>query len=224
LQLRDAPAIILVAITSQTIALQVIITKLTRLILAALRQKFSMKQEVLTICPQSRQHWREWLQANHAQHQAVWLVYHKKASATPTLTWSEAVDEALCFGWIDSQAKPIDEEKYQQFFSRRKPTSGWSRVNKEKIARLITAGSMMPAGLASIETAQQNGTWALLDEVEELRLPADLVLAFAQQPAAKSHFLGLSRTTKRTLLLGLILAKRPATRQQRIAAILGLSS
>ncbi|RZL13155.1 MAG: hypothetical protein EOO62_09015 [Hymenobacter sp.] len=183
-----------------------------------------MKQEVPTVCPQSQQHWREWLQTNHDQHQAVWLVYHKKASATPTLTWSEAVDEALCFGWIDSQAKPLDKERYQQFFSRRKPTSGWSRVNKEKITRLLAAGYMRPAGLASIETAKQNGSWTLLDEVEELRLPADLALAFEQCPAAKAHFLGLSRTTKRTLLLGLVLAKRPATRQQRIAAILALAS
>lgn len=183
-----------------------------------------MKPEPPIICPKSPQHWREWLQANHDQHQSVWLVYHKKASATPTLTWSEAVDEALCFGWIDSQAKPLDKERYQQFFSRRKPTSGWSRVNKEKVARLIATGNMMPAGFATIETAKQNGSWTLLDEVEELRLPADLELAFAQQPAVKSHFLSLSRTTKRTLLLGLVLAKRPATRQQRIAAILALAS
>lgn len=183
-----------------------------------------MQQEVLTICPQNPQQWREWLQANHAQHQAVWLIYHKKASATPTLTWSEAVDEALCFGWIDSQAKPLDAEKYQQFFSRRKPSSGWSRVNKEKVEQLLATGKMMPAGLTSIETAKQNGSWTLLDEVEALHLPADLAQAFEQWPAAKSHFLGLSRTNKRMLLLGLVLAKRPATRQQRIAAIVALAT
>jgi uncharacterized protein YdeI (YjbR/CyaY-like superfamily) len=182
------------------------------------------KQEPLTICPQSRQHWREWLQANHDQCQSVWLVYHKNASATPTLTWSEAVDEALCFGWIDSQAKPLDKEKYQQLFSRRKPGSGWARVNKEKIVRLIEAGKMMPAGLASIDVAKQNGSWTLLDEVEERRLPADLAQAFEQWPAARSHFLSLSRTNQRMLLLGLVLAKRPATRQQRIAAIIALAT
>jgi uncharacterized protein YdeI (YjbR/CyaY-like superfamily) len=178
------------------------------------------KPEIPVLCPQSQQHWREWLQAHHAQHQSVWLVYYKKTSATPNLTWSEAVDEALCFGWIDSQAKPLDAERYQQFFSRRKPRSGWSKVNKEKVQRLIAAGKMMPAGLAAIETAKQNGAWALLDDVEELRLPADLELALRQHPAAGRYFSGLSRTAKRNALLGLVLAKRPATRQQRIAAIL----
>lgn len=182
------------------------------------------KPEVPLVCPQNRQQWREWLQVHHDQHQAVWLVYYKKASATPTLTWSEAVDEALCFGWIDSQAKPLDTEKYQQFFSRRKPKSGWSRINKEKVQRLIAEGKMMPAGIASIETAQQNGSWALLDEVEELRLPADLERAFEQQPVARSYFLKLSRTAKRNVLLGLVVAKRPATRQQRITALLELAN
>lgn len=175
------------------------------------------------VCPQNRQQWREWLHAHHDQHQAVWLVYHKKTSATPTLTWSEAVDEALCFGWIDSLAKPLDSERYRQFFSRRKPKSGWSKVNKAKVERLAAAGQMMPAGFASIEIAQQNGSWALLDEVEALRLPADLEQALAQKPAAHTYFLGLSRTTKRNLLLGLVLAKRPETRQRRIAAILAVA-
>ena len=81
-----------------------------------------------TFCPSSPAHWREWLQAHHATRQAVWLVYYKKAANQPSLTWSQAVDEALCFGWIDSQARPIDDEKYQQYFSRRKPSSGWSKV------------------------------------------------------------------------------------------------
>ncbi len=180
------------------------------------------KPAVLTVCPRDRQQWREWLHAHHDQHQAVWLVYYKKTSATPTLTWSEAVDEALCFGWIDSQAKPLDGDRYQQFFSRRKPSSGWSKVNKEKVQRLLAAGLIMPAGLASIELAQQNGSWALLDEVEELRLPADLALAFAQRPAAHTHFLSLSRTAKRNLLLRLVLVKQPATRQRHITAILAL--
>jgi uncharacterized protein YdeI (YjbR/CyaY-like superfamily) len=180
------------------------------------------KHEAPTVCPLSRQHWREWLQAHHEQPSGIWLIYHKKNSSTPTLTWSEAVDEALCFGWIDSQAKPLDADRYQQFFTRRQPKSGWSRVNKEKIKRLLADGKMMPAGLASLETAQQNGSWTLLDDVEALRLPPDLELAFDQQPAARSYFAQLSRTAKRNLLLGLVLAKRPATRQQRLATILAL--
>ncbi|GGF02930.1 YdeI/OmpD-associated family protein [Hymenobacter cavernae] len=182
-----------------------------------------MAEELETFCPTNRQHWRAWLQEHHDKKQSVWLVYHKKKSATPTLTWSEAVDEALCFGWIDSQAKPIDDEKYRQFFSRRKPKSGWSRVNKEKIQRLIAEGMMTQAGLDSIETAKQNGSWTILDDVEALILPADLEQALQRRPNAKSYFLGLSRTDKRNILQRLVLAKRPATRQNRIAELIALA-
>ena len=177
------------------------------------------EKEPDTFCPVSPQHWREWLQAHHAEKQSVWLIYHKKKSSTPSLTWSQAVDEALCFGWIDSRAQPLDDERYRQFFSRRKPGSAWSRINKAKIERLTAAGLMTPAGLASIETAQQNGAWSLLDDVEELRLPADLAQPLAAQPLAASYFESLSRTDKRNILQWLMLAKRPATRQKRLAEI-----
>lgn len=177
-----------------------------------------------TFCPASPQHWREWLQAHHAEKQSIWLIYHKKQSATLSLTWSQAVDEALCFGWIDSRAQPIDDERYRQFFSRRKPGSGWSKINKAKVERLLAAGLMAPAGLASIEAAKQNGAWTLLDEVEELRVPADLAQALATQPLAASFFESLSRTDRRNMLHWLVLAKRPATRQQRIAEIVDLAA
>jgi uncharacterized protein YdeI (YjbR/CyaY-like superfamily) len=180
--------------------------------------------EVPTFCPASRQHWREWLLANHAEQQAVWLVYHKKHTGTPSLTWSEAVSEALCFGWIDSQAKPIDADTYRQLFSRRKPRSGWSRVNKEKIQQLVAEGQMMPAGLAAIETAQQNGSWALLDEVDALVVPPDLAQALQTNPAAESYFASLSRTDRRNLLQWLVLARRPETRQRRLAEIVTLAA
>jgi len=177
-----------------------------------------------TFCPASPQHWREWLQAHHAEKQSVWLIYHKKQSSTPSLTWSQAVDEALCFGWIDSRAQPIDGERYRQFFSRRKPGSGWSKINKAKVERLTAAGLMAPAGLASIEAAKQNGAWALLDDVEALRLPADLAQPLAAQPLAASYFESLSRTDKRNIMQWLVLAKRPATRQKRIAEIVDLAA
>jgi len=180
--------------------------------------------DVSTFCPASRQHWREWLLAHHAQEQAVWLVYHKKHTGTPSLSWSEAVSEALCFGWIDSQAKPIDGDTYRQLFSRRKPRSGWSRVNKEKIQQLAAEGQMMPAGLAAIATAQQNGAWALLDEVDALVVPPDLAAALQASPAAGAYFAGLSRTDRRNLLQWLVLAKRPDTRQRRLAEIVTLAA
>jgi uncharacterized protein YdeI (YjbR/CyaY-like superfamily) len=198
------------------------------------------KEPAPSVCPSSPQQWREWLLAHHATARGVWLVYYKKAAGQPSLSWSQAVDEALCFGWIDSQAKPLDAQRYQQFFSPRKPASGWSRINKQKIEQLTAAGRMAPAGLASVATAQQitaagrmapaglasvataqqNGAWDLLDEVEALRLPPDLAQAFAEQPAAGEYFARLSRTAKRSLLLGLVLARQAPTRQRRIAAIL----
>ena len=174
-----------------------------------------------TVCPRDHRHWRSWLEAHHEVHENVWLVYHKKSSPTPNLTWSEAVDEALCFGWIDSRAQPIDADRYRQFFSRRKPKSGWSAVNKQKVAELIAAGKMTAAGHASIELAKENGAWALLDDVEALVIPDDLAEAFAQDPAAERRFQELSRSAKRLALHGLLMAKRPATRAKRIAAILG---
>ncbi|MFD1873070.1 YdeI/OmpD-associated family protein [Hymenobacter bucti] len=178
------------------------------------------KEQAPSLCPSSPQQWREWLLAHHATERGAWLVYYKKAAGQPSLSWSEAVDEALCFGWIDSQAKPLDAQRYQQFFSPRKPTSGWSRINKQKVQHLTAAGRMTPAGLASVAAAQQNGTWALLDDVEDLRLPPDLAQALAERPAAGEYFARLSRTAKRSLLLGLALARQAPTRARRIAAIL----
>jgi len=176
-------------------------------------------KEITTFCPGSPQHWREWLQAHHATEQAVWLIYYKKKANQPSLTWSQAVDEALCFGWIDSQAKPLDGERYQQYFSRRKPTSGWSKVNKEKVARLTAEGQMTQTGLDSIVIAQQNGSWSLLDEATALVLPADLALALKNAPAAHSYFLSLSKSVRQNMLQWVALAKRPTTRQQRITEI-----
>jgi uncharacterized protein YdeI (YjbR/CyaY-like superfamily) len=176
-----------------------------------------------TFCPTSRQHWREWLEAHHADKQAVWLIYHKKKAGTPSLTWSEAVDEALCFGWIDSRAKPIDDYTYKQFFCQRKPTSVWSRINKEKVKQLVDNERMTEAGLRCIDVAKQNGSWTILDEVEAGIIPADLEAAFQKNPLARRYFLGSSWSIRRNLLQVLVLAKRPETRQKRITDIVDLS-
>jgi uncharacterized protein YdeI (YjbR/CyaY-like superfamily) len=180
-------------------------------------------EEPETCCPASPADWRAWLQAHHATKQSVWLIYHKKHTQVPSLTWSQAVDEALCFGWIDSQAKPLDANRYMQLFSCRKPTSTWSRVNKEKVQRLVEAGLMTEAGLARIETARQNGSWRILDEVEALAIPADLAHELQQKAGASSFFAGLSKSDKRNMLQWLVLAKRPETRQKRIAEIVELA-
>jgi len=174
-------------------------------------------------CPASRQEWRQWLKKNHRSKQSVWLVQYRKKTGVPTLSWSEAVEEALCFGWIDSIRKTIDEERFIQFFGRRKPTSVWSKINKAKVEQLIAEGLMTKAGYESIEVAKQNGSWTLLDEAEELMIPKDLEKEFKTQAGSKDFFLSLSRSGRKAILQWLVMAKRPETRQKRIAEIAGLA-
>ncbi len=178
------------------------------------------EKELNTFCPANQQQWRAWLAEHHDKEMSVWLIYYKKKSAIPTLTWSEAVDEALCFGWIDSLAKPLDEERYMQFFSRRKANSVWSKINKDKIQRLTEEGLMMPAGIVSVETAQKNGSWTILDDVEALIVPADMEEEFRKRPDVKSYYLDLSKSKKRYILQWLVMAKRPETRLKRVAEVI----
>jgi uncharacterized protein YdeI (YjbR/CyaY-like superfamily) len=173
-------------------------------------------KETETFYPSGKKQWRAWLRKNHAKKESVWLIYYKLKSGMPTITWSEAVDEALCFGWIDSKALSIDEEKYKQFFTKRKATSAWSKINKEKIKRLIEEGLMTPAGLASIEVAKQNGSWTILDQVEELVIPDDLEKAFKSKKGSKDFFLSLSKSIQKMILQWIAFAKREETRQKRI--------
>jgi uncharacterized protein YdeI (YjbR/CyaY-like superfamily) len=169
--------------------------------------------------PKNQQEWRQWLEENHQTKTSVWLGYHKVKSGIPSIRYDEAVDEALCFGWIDSTARPIDDISYKQYFCRRKPTSVWSRVNKAKVARFIEQGLMAEAGLASIEIAKQNGSWTILDDAENLILPEALQKALEEQPEAQAYFGALSRTNKRNLLSWLALAKREETLLKRIQDI-----
>lgn len=126
------------------------------------------------------------------------------------------MDEALCFGWIDSTKKTIDNVSFMQFFCKRKPKSVWSKINKEKAATFIEQGLMTEAGLASIETAKQNGYWSILDEAEELLLPKDLESAFEKHKGSKEFFISLSKSTRKILLSWIVLSKQKATRQKRI--------
>lgn len=178
------------------------------------------KNEVEIFYPTSQTMWRKWLQDNHISKQAVWLVFYNKKSKIKSITWSEAVDEALCFGWIDSKKISIDKETSHQFFSKRKPKSTWSKINKEKIERLIEQGLMTEQGFASIETAKQNGSWTILDEVEELIIPADLEEVFIEKPNAKEYFLSLSKSVRKIILSWLVFAKTMETRQKRITEII----
>jgi uncharacterized protein YdeI (YjbR/CyaY-like superfamily) len=175
-----------------------------------------LNKEIETYCPQSRTDWRQWLEKNHQSKQSVWLVYYTKKSNVPSLSWSEAVDEALCFGWIDSTKKKIDDFSFMQFFSKRKPKSNWSKINKEKVQQLIDRKRMTKAGYESVETAKQNGSWIILDEVEELIIPNDLEIAFEKHKGSKEYFLSLSKSARKIILGWIALAKRQETRQKRI--------
>lgn len=177
------------------------------------------KKEIEIFYPTSQIAWRKWLEKNHLSKQAVWLVFYNKKSEQKSITWSEAVDVALCFGWIDSKKVKIDAETSHQFFSKRKPKSTWSKINKEKVEKLIEQGLMTEAGLRSIETAKQNGSWTILDGVEELIIPEDLEAVFADKPNAKDFFLGLSKSVKKIILAWLVFAKTNETRQKRINEI-----
>ncbi len=177
------------------------------------------KKEIETYCPKSRADWRKWLEKNQESKQSVWLVYYRVSTKIASLTWSEAVDEALCFGWIDSTKKTIDKERYMQYFSKRKPTSTWSKVNKEKVKQLLQNKRMTKAGLDSIARAKENGNWSLMDDVEELIVPEDLKMALNEKESAMEFFQSQSKSIKKILLYWVVIAKRMETRKKRIAEI-----
>lgn len=170
-------------------------------------------------CPRNQTEWRQWLAANHEVKDAIWLIFYKKDSGKANLTWSEAVDEALCFGWIDSTKRSIDKEKYMQYFGKRKAESTWSKVNKEKIKVLTSKSLMTSAGNRCIEIAKQNGSWTILDSVENLTIPEDLNLALINQDKALAYFNGLSKSSRKSMLHWIVMAKRPETRKKRIDEI-----
>jgi uncharacterized protein YdeI (YjbR/CyaY-like superfamily) len=179
-----------------------------------------LKGEIPVYYPDSHEAWRKWLEKNHDSHQAVWLVLYTKSSEKKSISWSESVDVALCFGWIDSKKIKIDSEKSHQFFSKRKPKSTWSKINKIKVQNLINNGLMTHAGLKCIEIAKENGSWTLLDEVEELIVPCDLEIEFSNNSNAKAFYLSLSKSMKKAILQWLVLAKLDTTRQKRINEII----
>ena len=160
--------------------------------------------------------WRRWLEANHETAASVWLVIFHKKSDVPSVYYDEAVDEALCFGWVDSSVNKRDEESYYQYFARRNPKSNWSRLNKEKIQRLTASKKLAPAGLEMVRIAKATGTWDALNDVEDLVVPEDLARAFSQHLGAAAHWEAFPRSVKRGILEWIFNAKRPSTRAKRI--------
>ena len=161
---------------------------------------------------ETRQEWRAWLQENHPRAEGVWLVFYKKAAKKPAPTYDQQVEEALCFGWVDSRPGKLDDERTMLYFSPRKPGSGWARPNKERVERLIAADLKTQAGLAKIEAAKADGSWEKLDAVENLEVPADLASELEKYPSATANFDGFPRSAKRGILEWIVQAKRPETR------------
>ena len=159
---------------------------------------------------------RAWLKANHARTGGAWLVLHKKGGGPVTLTYTQAVEELLCFGWVDSKPNTLDEHRYKLLIAPRKPTSGWSRLNKERVERLIREGRMTPPGQAAVDVARENGAWDSLDAVENLEMPSDLAKALKAHPAAAANFEGFPRSSKRIILEWIGNAKKEETRAKRV--------
>lgn len=182
------------------------------------------KNGVPAIHCKNRKAWRKWLEKNHVTEKSVWLIIYKKESGTNSVYYPEAVDEALCFGWVDSKVNKRDDQSYYQYFAQRNPRSNWSKLNKEKVEKLLAQGLMEPAGLAMIELAKKTGTWTALDEVEKQLVPADMQLLLDQQPVAQANWNLFPKSVKRGILEWILNAKKPETRKLRIEETVRLAA
>ncbi|MDQ6845439.1 MAG: YdeI/OmpD-associated family protein [Bacteroidota bacterium] len=176
--------------------------------------------EIKSYYAKDRKAWRKWLQRNHVKEPGVWLIYYKKDSGKSRVAYDEAVEEALCFGWIDSIAKPVDEEKYKQKFTPRKTKSVWSALNKSRVEKLIEKKLMTPAGLEIIEIGKKNGSWTKLDHVENFVVPPDLKKFFIKNKPVSKYFESLGKSRQKQWLYRLHNARLPATRAKRLAEFL----
>lgn len=163
--------------------------------------------------------WRAWLEANHAGTKGAWLVTWRQRSGRAGLDYEAAAEEALCFGWVDSTAGRIDDDRGKLYFAPRKPRSGWAATNKARIERLLADGRMAPAGMAAIDRAKENGTWEILDSVERLEVPGDLAAALAAMPSAALNFDAFPPSARKQLLAWVAFAVRPETRAERVRRI-----
>jgi uncharacterized protein YdeI (YjbR/CyaY-like superfamily) len=176
--------------------------------------------ELPQVQPKSRKAWRSWLEKNHASLTGVWLVYAKKHTRFPSLTYNDAVEEALCFGWIDSKIHPIDDDFYRQMFTPRKAKSAWSALNRTRVERLLAGGLMAPAGLSVVKVAKTSGAWDAMKHVDELAIPPDLEKAIKANPEASRHWASCSPSRRKAALYRLAGAKRPETRAKYLQEII----
>lgn len=165
----------------------------------------------------SREGWAAWLERNHAASPGIWLRLAKKGSGLPSVTRDEALEVALCYGWIDGQARSVDESTWLQKFTPRGARSIWSKINREKAERLIAEGRMRPAGLAEVERAKADGRWeAAYDSPSRATVPDDLQAALDASPRARDFFAALDGRNRYAILFRIQTAKKPETRAKRI--------
>ena len=173
-----------------------------------------MKGEIVAFEPSCYEEWLAWLRDHYDSAPSVWLVYRK--TEPRNLSWGQAVDAALCVGWIDSKVARMDAARYRQYFCPRKPGSVWSRVNQRKVEHLEAAGKMLPAGRLAVQRAKADGSWSLLDAAEDHVVPPDLAAAFAVHPGADGRFAAFPASAKRNVLQWILTAKRSDTRARRV--------
>ena len=163
--------------------------------------------------------WRDWLADNHDRETEIWLIYFKKETGIPSIEYADSLDEALCYGWVDSLIKKIDEQRYARKFTPRKDDSKWSLVNKTRVEQLIQDGRMTEHGLKKVEAARQSGSWDSPVQKPKLdfKMPAEFAEALKDNPRAEAAFKGLAASHQKQYLAWIITAKRPETRQKRIA-------
>ena len=176
-----------------------------------------------SVHPKSRAEWRKWLEENQARKEGIWLISYKKDTGKPRFDYDESVEEALCFGWVDSKPAKLDDERSMLWFAPRKPKTNWSKLNKDRVEKMIKAGLMAPAGLAKVEAAKKDGSWNALDGVEALEIPPDLAKALSKNKTAKEYFEAFPRSVKRGILEWILNAKRPETRTKRIEETVSLA-
>jgi uncharacterized protein YdeI (YjbR/CyaY-like superfamily) len=176
------------------------------------------REEVLV---ETRAQWRRWLRTHHATSQGIWLVRWKQSTGRPAPNYDDVVEEALCFGWVDSRPRSMDHDRSALLLTPRRRGSRWSATNKERVERLTRAGLMRPAGLALVEAAKADGTWSALDDVETLVEPDDLVAALTSVRGATAEWAAFPRSTRRAILEWLSTSRTEATRQARLRRIAG---
>ena len=182
------------------------------------------KNNIPTFYPHTRTEWRQWLKENHSTASSVWLIRYHKKSGKPTISYEESVEEALCFGWIDGQADKRDHESSYQYFAPRKAKSYWSKLNRERVDRLLKQDLITPNGQALIDQAKTTGTWDAFADVDQLLVPDDLQKLFDANPTALAHYQNFPPSAKRMILEWIKMAKKPETRQRRLGQTVELAA